>query len=200
MTRIASTFALAGLLAAGSCRHFQRDAHPLYEGAPRPSTEVARLSGPIAKVDGVDVSELGGIFALLPGCHIVQLRARIGEGTGTGAWTEEIGRVVYAIAMRAGRVYVIDVELKAGGSASSVGNAGIGGIKLRAVEQDAEGKVVAKLSKARTKADIEKCREADASLRAEPDEVESSADASIAPPGATSRAAVAVDGGLEVGP
>jgi hypothetical protein len=200
MSRIAFTLALAGLVVAGSCRHFQRDAHPLYEGDPRPSAEVARLSGPIAKVDGVDVSDKGALFALLPGCHIVELRKKIGEGSGNGAWTEEIGRVVYAIPMKAGHVYVIDAELKAGGSTSSVGNSGIGDVKLRAVEQDAEGNVVAKLSKARTKADTQKCREADASLRAQPDQAESPADASIAPPATTSRAAVAVDGGLEVGP
>jgi hypothetical protein len=81
-----------------------------------------------------------------------------------------------------------------------VGNAGIGGIKLRAVEQDADGKVVAKLSKARTKADIQKCREADASLRAKPDEAPSEADASIAPAASSAAAShLAVDAGSEVG-
>jgi hypothetical protein len=199
MTRVASTLALAGLIAAGSCRHFQADAHRLYEGEPRPPAEVARLGGPIAKVDGVDVSELGPLFALLPGCHIVELRSKIGEGTASGAWTEDIGRVVYAFQMKAGHMYVIDAELKAGGSASSVGNAGIGGIKLRAVEQDADGNVVAKLSKARTRADIQKCREADASLRAKADDAESPSDASIAPPAAPSRAGAAVDAGQPTG-
>lgn len=197
MTRVVSGFALACMLA--SCRHFQSDADRLYEGEPRPPAEVAKLAGPIAKVDGVDVSELGPIFALLPGCHIVQLRSKIGEGTATGAWSEEIGRVIYAFPMRAGYLYVVDAELQAGGSASSVGNAGIGGVKLRAVEEDADGKVVAKFSKVRSKADVEKCREADASLRPKPEEARAQADASIAAP-AVAASRLAVDGGSEAGP
>jgi hypothetical protein len=201
MTRIASTVALAGLVATTSCRHFQNGADNLYEGEPRPSAEVARLAGPIAKVDGVDVSELGPIFALLPGCHIVELRPKIGEGSANGAWSADIGRVVYALPMKAGRLYVIDAELKAGGSSNSVGNASVGGVRVRAVEEDGEGNVVAKFSKAKTKADIERCREADASLRPKPAEAAPQADASIAPsasPAASSRPGV--DAGMDVGP
>jgi hypothetical protein len=41
--------------------------------SPRPPAEVARLFGPIAAIDGQDVSRQGKSFALLPGCHIVRL-------------------------------------------------------------------------------------------------------------------------------
>jgi hypothetical protein len=155
------------------------------------------LSGPVAKVDGVDVSRLGSMFALLPGCHIVELKSKIGEGTSGGAWSEEIGHVVYAFQMKAGHLYAIDTEVRPGG-ADSVGNASVGGIKLRAVEQDANGKVLAKLSRVRSNADIERCRAADADLRATP-EAAAQTDASIAPaaPAATSRPSL--DAGSEAG-
>jgi hypothetical protein len=197
MTRIASTFALAALLtiAFATCRHFQYDAHPLYEGDVRPGAEVAKLSGPIAKVDGVDVSHLGSLFALLPGCHIVELPTQLGEGTSSGAWSANIGHVSFAFAMKAGRLYVIDTELQPGGSAS-MGNAGVGGVKVTAVERDADGKAIAKLSRVHNKGDIESCRAADASLTP-PAATPQHRDASIAPKAPPSAAASTspIDGG-----
>jgi hypothetical protein len=184
MTRIASMFALAAVLtiAFATCRHFQYDAHPLYEGDARPAAEVAKLSGPIAKVDGVDVSHAGSLFALLPGCHIVELPTRIGEGTASGAWSVKLGHVSYAFAMKAGRLYVIDTELLPGNSAS-VGNAAVGGVKVTATERDADGKVIAKLSRIHSKSDIESCGAADASL-----------------PSATPQPTSPIDGGAAVQP
>jgi hypothetical protein len=202
MTRIASTSALAWIMFASSCRSLGYEAHPLYEGEPRSSAEVARLSGPVVKVDGVDVSRLGSLFALLPGCHIVELKSKIGAGTAGGAGSEEIGHVVYAFQMKAGHLYAIDAETRPGG-ADSVGNASVGGVKLRAVEQDASGKVVAKLSRVRSNADIERCRAADANLRATAEDQEATqTDASIAPttaPAAMSRPSLPVDAGSEAG-
>jgi hypothetical protein len=202
MTRIASTFALAAVLtiAFATCRHFQYDAHPLYEGEVRPTAEVAKLSGPIAKVDGVDVSHLGSLFALLPGCHIVELPTQLGEGTGSGAWSASIGHVSYAFAMKAGRLYVIDTELQSGSSAS-VGNASVGGVKVTAAERDADGKLIAKLSPIHKKGDVESCRAADASLRASSARPQQP-DASIAPKNPTPAAAPAspIDGGAVIQP
>jgi len=196
MTRIASTFALAAVLtiAFATCRHFQYDAHPLYEGEVLPAAEVAKLSGPIAKVDGVDVSHMGSLFALLPGCHIVELPTELGGGTSSGAWSVNIGHVSYALAMKAGRLYVIDTELQPGSSAS-VGNASVGGVKVTATERDADGKAIAKLARVHTKGDIESCRAADA-MRARPARPQQR-DAGVAPKKPPSAAAPTspVDGG-----
>jgi hypothetical protein len=197
MTRIASMFVLAAALtvAFASCRHFQADAHPLYEGDVRPAAEVATLSGPIAKVDGVDVSHMGSLFAILPGCHIVELPTQLGGGTPSGAWSVSIGHVSYAFAMKAGHFYAIDTDLQPGSSAS-MGNASVGGVKVTATERAADGKVIAKLAKIRTKADIESCEAADAGLRA-PAPKPQQRDASIAPKDPTPAAAptAPVDGG-----
>jgi len=197
MTRITSTFALAALMtiAFATCRHFQSEAHPLYEGDVLPSAEVANLSGPVAKVDGVNVSHMGSLFALLPGCHIVELPTQIGEGTTSGAWSENIGHVSYALAMKAGHLYAINTELKPGSSVS-VGNAAVGGVKVTATERDSDGKVIAKLSPIHTKGDIESCRAADASLHA-PSVTPQQRDAIVAPKDPPSAAAPTppVDGG-----
>jgi hypothetical protein len=201
MPRIASTFALAAVLtiAFATCRHFQYDAHPLYEGDVRPAAEVAKLSGPIAKVDGVDVSHMGSLFALLPGCHIVELPTQLGEGTTSGAWSVNIGHVSYALAMKAGHFYVINTELLPGSSAST-GNASVGGVKVTAAERDADGKVIAKLAKVRSKADIESCQAADASLRA-PTTPAFHPDASIAPKApASATQTPSIDGGAAAQP
>src|ERR1039457_5937450 len=49
--------------------------YPLY---PRPEVQreagkIARLTGPVATVDGVDVTDKVMTFDLLPGCHVVTL-------------------------------------------------------------------------------------------------------------------------------
>jgi hypothetical protein len=195
MTRTASTFALAAVLtlAFATCRHFQYDAHPLYEGEVLPGTEVAKLSGPLAKVDGVDVSHLGTLFALLPGCHIVELPTQLGEGTSSGAWSVNIGHVSYAMVMKAGRLYAIDTELEPGSSAST-GNASVGGVKVTATERDADGKVLAKLPRIQTKGDIASCRATDASLRARPARPQQR-DAGVAPSEPPAAPSAPVDGG-----
>jgi len=147
----------AALAGAGvTCGHFRPAARPLYAGPVRGDAEVARLAGPIAKVDGLDVSELGGSFALLPGCHVVELRQKIGEGGVSGAWSTELRQATYAFRMKAGASYEIDVHLEPGND--SVGNANVGRARVEAVERDARGQVVANILPARRPADIEACQ------------------------------------------
>lgn len=142
---------------AAACGHFQPRAHPLYPGPARSAAELARLSGPIAKVDGADVSSLGGTFALLPGCHVVELRRKIGEGTVSGAWSADLRQTIYAFRMKAGQSYEIDIQLQSGNNAS-VGNATVGSVSVQAVERDASGKTVAIIPPVRKNADIEACQ------------------------------------------
>ena len=148
-------FALAAVAVA--CGHFQPAAHPLYPGPARSAAEVARLSGPIATVDGADVSSLGGTFTLLPGCHVVELQKRIGEGTASGAWSTELRHATYAFRMKAGSSYEIDIRLESG-SNESVGNATVGQVRVEAVERDVNGKTVANILPVRKSADVEACR------------------------------------------
>jgi hypothetical protein len=153
----------SGLLFAGalattggaSCGHFGPVPHPLYPGPARPTEEVARLSGPVVTVDGANVSSLGSSFTLLPGCHVVELQPRIGEGSVSGAWSAEIRHAVYAFKMKAGHSYEIDVHLRAGNS--SVGKGTVGGVKITAVERDPRGAVVGSTTPVRNSADAEAC-------------------------------------------
>lgn len=147
-------FALAIVVVA--CSHFQPAAHPLYPGATLPTEQVARLTGPVARVDGADVSRLDGAFALLPGCHVVELRRKIGEGTVSGAWSADIPPTTYAFRMRAGRSYEILVHLQSGNQ--GVGSANVGSVRVEAVERDSEGRTVANLRPVRKPADLEACQ------------------------------------------
>jgi hypothetical protein len=154
MIRLAAILTGVALLAA--CGHMGTTPHPLYDGLARPAQEVAVLSGPIATVDGVDVSRQGTLFSLLPGCHLVVLQSQIGEGGVSGAWSADIPKRVYAFRMKAGNSYAIDASLLPGNHA--VGTANVGGVKITAVEQDSRGKKVGTIAPARSEAEIESCQ------------------------------------------
>lgn len=157
MTRIG--LILAGLLVAAggtACSHFQPAAHPLYPGPARPPGEVARLSGPVARVDGVDVSGQASSYTLLPGCHVVELQSRIGEGSLSGAWSAEVRHRFYAFKMQAGHSYEIDAQLQPGNY--SLGTGTVGGVKIKAVERDARGSVLGAIAPVRTAAEARACR------------------------------------------
>lgn len=153
MSRYAGVTTVIALLSA--CGHMGATPRPLYDGPARSAQEVAVLSGPVARVDGVDVSSRAPSFALLPGCHVVTLQSQIGEGGVSGAWSADIRNPVYAFRMRAGSSYSIDVHLLPGNH--SVGTANVGSVKVVAIEQDSRGKKIASIEPARTQADIEAC-------------------------------------------
>jgi hypothetical protein len=82
---------------------------------PRASREVARLVGPIGFVDGQDVSRLGKSFALLPGCHHVQLAKKVAE-VSTNSPTAYVAtlppEVTYTLNMQASHTYEFEVSLQ----------------------------------------------------------------------------------------
>jgi hypothetical protein len=139
MTRSSSaaSVAVASLLLVG-CITGTGNARALYPGAPRPAGELARLSGPIAAVDGQDVSKYGRSFALLPGCHVVQLAAKTGEtsSSGGGGYVTNLPSAVYAFRMRAEHVYEIDVRFDGQGGPT------VGQVTVRAWDRDANGGAV----------------------------------------------------------
>jgi hypothetical protein len=158
---IGSRTLLAGMLAIASgagCGHFLPVPHPLYPGPVQPSDKVAVLTGPVATVDGADVSSQGTSFALLPGCHIVALKRKIGEGNMIGAWSADLRPTVYAFRMEAGRSFEIDIHLQHSGN-DSVDNATVGVAKIDAVERDARGTALRSIAPVRSDAEVEACRE-----------------------------------------
>jgi hypothetical protein len=158
---VAIRLLLAGVLmvvSGAACGHFQPAAHRLYPGPARPATEVARLSGPVATVDGVAVPDKTSLFTLLPGCHVVELQPRIGEGSVSGAWSAEIRHRTYAFKMRAGSSYEIEVHLQPGNDALGTGT--VGGAKIKMVERDASGALAGTIAPVRNEADIAACRAA----------------------------------------
>jgi hypothetical protein len=145
-----------------ACGQFHAQPHPLYPKPVRPSEQTATLSGPVGKVDGLDVSKRGSLFSLLPGCHVVSLRKELGEGGVGGAWSIELPPTVYALRMQAGHSYEIQtLRSSAGGAGSAVSTVGnatsAGGVKIEAVERDAEGKLVGALTPVGSVPESEAC-------------------------------------------
>jgi hypothetical protein len=138
------------------CAHMVPAPHPLYAGPARVEQELALLSGPVQAVDGIDVSNHGSLFSLLPGCHIVKLRSRIGEGDVGGAWSVDTHGRVYAFRMRAGHSYDIEVRLLPG--KDGLGTSAVGGAEIKAIERDANGSRLQTVARVHGEADIESCR------------------------------------------
>lgn len=141
----------AALVGVTSCAHFQGEPRRLYAGPALPPVETALLSGYVAKVDDVDVSHLGGPFTLLPGCHVVTSRDKVGDDSPSGAWSVVMAPSTFAFRMQAGRAYEILVQRQ--GSGSETAN-----LKMRAVERDASGKKLGDVAPSHGKADLEACR------------------------------------------
>ncbi len=151
---------VAVLAGAAGCAHFQGEPRPLYTGPALPPAETALLSGYVAKVDDVDVTHLGGPFTLLPGCHVVTSRDKLGDNSPSGAWSVVMAPLTFPLRMQAGRVY--DIQAQRQGSGSETAN-----LKMRAVELDGNGKKLDEVPPSRGKADIEACRAWESAQKAE---------------------------------
>jgi hypothetical protein len=122
--------ALAAVTAVGCIA--DGSAHALYAGPPRPRDQVARLGGYVQKVDGRDVSSLGGAFELEPGCHIVETPSSWGKSSNDGAVVATTGHLIFALPMKAGHGYSISVEVE-----QSSGP--VGGLTIQGTETTADG-------------------------------------------------------------
>jgi len=126
---------------------------PLYPNPeqPRPAETLSQLQGPIRVVDGADVESRGTTFQVLPGCHVVVLKPKIGAGSELGAWSADLGFVAYAFRMLPGRLYSIEPE-------TSFGSAGHGTVRINAYERSADGSVASTVMPIRGDGDVEVCQ------------------------------------------
>jgi hypothetical protein len=141
--------ALAAVACVGQVRSY-----PLY---PKPEVQrepskVARLTGPVATVDGVDVADKGMTFDVLPGCHVVTLLREIGESNGNAAWMADLPPWVFAFKMRGGFAYSIEYQLR-------MGSAQHGSMAMSAVERNGFGNIVGYFSPVVGSQDIDHCRQ-----------------------------------------
>ena len=145
--------ALAPCLGLGCIAGSQAAEHPLYseDDGPVPRERVARLVGYVQSVDGRDVSELGGAYLLLPGCHLVLTPSEWGLSDPHSAVTAHTGHWPFVLLMRAGRQYRIEVQ-------SGAISGPVGSLSIKAYEQDADGKELGVFGPAQGDA-LQQCRD-----------------------------------------
>jgi hypothetical protein len=160
MTRL-SLAALAIALLALACRPGGGDLTgvPLYPNAATvrlPHNQVAQVIGPIAKVDDQEVGDQGGVFDLLPGCHIVELDRQMpasSYGVSNAVYfSGQLRAVTFALRMKAGARYVIRRDMVSTGSSMT------GRVVLSAREEDANGGAT-DLEPVKTLDDIAACKD-----------------------------------------
>lgn len=140
------------------CLASEPPAVPLYpnaETARLPPGQVADLVGPIGKIDGRDVSGLGGRFDLLPGCHVVELDRQSDNSsyslTGAVYLTGSFPATTYALRMRAGSRTFIKRDIITEGVGATVR------VVLSAREEAPSG-TVTDLSPATSMDDVKACQ------------------------------------------
>ena len=140
-----------------ACLHAEdKGAVPLYpngQTTPLPRAEIARLEGPIAKIDGQDVSRQGGLFDLLPGCHVVELDTQTPPPSAHSSrirWWGPYPVVTYALRMKPGADYRIHRE-----AYSEVRP--VGGPMVSAQEREASG-AITDLAPASSDTDVNACK------------------------------------------
>jgi hypothetical protein len=120
---------------------------PLYTAAERPSVDqVATLAGYVATVDGRDVSALGTVFELLPGCHFVETPTQWGGQTRSGGISATTGRRTFVVPMVAAHLVVTDVDRP------------MRVATVRMNETDVAGRPVRSFPPHATRAEVDACR------------------------------------------
>lgn len=126
----------------------------LYPTPPQPLApdQVSTLTGYVQFVDDRDVSELGGYFELLPGCHIIgtpsHMSAPFPSTRSVGTMTT--GRWTFALPMSAGHQYQISVIMP---TARTVP------LTIKAYETDLRGHKTREFERVASAKDVEACKE-----------------------------------------
>src|SRR6478672_10041951 len=111
MTRMPRFLTAVCVSLLGGCIVHETQGYPLYQPSSptRPPGQIARVFGPLAKVDDRDVTSLGTAFDLEPGCHVLEVRGDFLQlDTGGAARPTEDRRFVFAVMMSAGYVYSVE--------------------------------------------------------------------------------------------
>src|SRR5678815_290558 len=92
---------IATLALVTSCLTGRPRGHALYPPTfpPPRRDEVAMLTGYVEQVDGQNVTQYGGSFELLPGCHLVVTPAEGGSFTNVGGVIVKTGHLMFALPM-----------------------------------------------------------------------------------------------------
>jgi hypothetical protein len=127
--------------------------YPLYPNPKvrREPAKIARLTGIVATVDGVDVARNGDTFDLAPGCHVVTLVRRIGQGGEHEPWSVDVPRWVYVFKMTGGHVYAIEHHIQLASNQN-------GTVTVSAFELDGSGAIIEPVAPSRGAQDIEECK------------------------------------------
>ena len=131
--------------------------YPLYPttgAGPMDPSRVVRLAGYVRFVDGVDVSEHGTRFELLPGCHLIGTPSRWGSASMSGGVAVSTGTLTFALPMKAGHQYAVSVETSLAGGGGPTQPAFV-----RAYERDASGAVTETFAPASSQSDVQRCRD-----------------------------------------
>lgn len=118
-------------------------------------TRVAQLGGYVRLVDGQVVSALGTQFELLPGCHVIGTPSLwVGSTlTGRGAVRANTGELTFALPMKAGYHYTIEVVVSPGLNGRRFTHV------VSAFEQDPQGTKTRTFKRAKSSGTIETCQE-----------------------------------------
>ena len=141
------------LLVTTACLSHDDRGHPLFPATdPPPAREhVARLVGAIDFVDGQKVPSSTDTFELLPGCHVVVTPRSWGHSAGSyAALAVPTGRASFAIPMRAGHQYVVDVEVTDPEDPQ-------GSVRFVAVERGPDGSTVRRIPPAENEQQVQDC-------------------------------------------
>lgn len=142
------------LLLSGCLAHERRGV-PLYttQGAALPLASVAKLSGPVIAVDGREVNAKGGVFELMPGCHVVVTGGRTGRFDQLyGGYVASMPKLTYAFRMRAGHSYSVELVP----DRRTLGTLSYAQARVVAHDEDAHGSSVA-VTEAHDAASITAC-------------------------------------------
>ena len=145
-----------GCLSGGGARPYR-----LYPLAPQPlgPEQVSTLAGHVQFVDDKDVSSLGGYFELLPGCHVIGTPSRGWVPYGKSGTVAPTGRLTFALPMKAGHQYRIEVR---------TGVAPMWRITVKGYEGDLRGNKTREFEQTTSPKDIEACKEEAARSRPAP--------------------------------
>jgi hypothetical protein len=148
-------FVMVLALTAAGCISVARP-YQLYPPGPQPlrPEQVATLTGYVQFVDDKDVSELGGSFELLPGCHVVGTPSHWSEQTPgvNSAVVATTGRWTFALPMRAGHRYRIEVNVV------GVMTGPTAPLTIKGFESDLGGNETREFEQATSPNDIEGCK------------------------------------------